>query len=235
MSNLDNFQDVFLRRNLGSGEPWGRQIEQRIVGAERSIERLAQRMGNEGRVSGARAELQADQIVRLGEQQEILEEQQLLLGEQQGILSAQQSVLESQQQALQNLVNAIPVTETSSGRSTGFPIPSGNRNQITLTFPVPEGKTRASVFAIGEAYFFSSGVSNAGKAGWRAVIQGNPGDAGVIIPLNMDGNSVTFSHSREFSVASLSSITILARTSAEETHPTVSENRANLNATVTFS
>lgn len=249
MSKLNNFSDVFPPRNLGPGDPWARHSEDRILGLEREVRILAQVRDNDISVMSARAELTADQIAILSGQQKVmplqqdeLSSHQGLLEAQQDILSQQQSLLEAQQDTLSDLqtqldvlVNSTPVTSTVSGDISGFSIPEDTRNQITLTVPVPAGKTRASVFAIGQAFFLSGEVPPYDIASWRVQIQGDNGNYGFNVPVNMDGESVSFSHSRDFDVGGLSSFTVIAQSVTGTTHPTEPENRADLRATVTFS
>lgn len=250
MSKTNNFGDVFPPRNLGQGDPWGRHQEIRVIGLERSIEGVSQEFRNEQRVLSARAELQADQMKKLARQQDLLDEQQRELAFQQGLLQSQQEALEnqhellqfqqsqlqSQQDQLEDVVNAIPIVVSQADSANGFALPSGTRNVISMTVPVPDGKTKASVFAFGQAFFFSDNVAQANIANWRVQISGNNGPFGHNVPLNMDGKSVSVSHARDVSLGSLvTSVTIRLQAIVGQAHPTYPENNANLFATIAFS
>lgn len=243
MSKTNNFGDVFPPRNLGQGDPWGRHQEVRVIGLERSIEGVSQEFRNEQRVLSSRAELQADQMKALARQQDILDEQQQALAFQQGVLQSQQEALEAQHELLQDqqtqlteVVNSIPVTLTVSRTSNGYTLPSGTRNIISAPVMIPEGKTRASVFAFGQAFFNSGSVAQANIAAWRVVIDGDQGPFGFNIPLNMDGKSVSVSHAHDLSVSSggIGLLNIRLQAVVGSAHPTFPENSANLFASVSF-
>lgn len=236
MPDLNNFGDVFPPRNLGGATPWGRHVETRIVGVEQEVIGSAQRVQNENRVTSARADLLAGQMGTLSEQQKELEQQQDALLVQQGALEAQQQALELQQESLQVVINSIPITEAYSGDAVNFSVPLGTRSQISISVPVPEGKTKASILAMGQAMWVANGTSQAGVASWRTSIGGFAGSFGNVVPLNMDGKSTSFSQTVSLSVGLISSFTIEAQSDAQENNGSAPGfNRAELHAIVTFS
>lgn len=204
--------EVFPRRNLGAAEDWGRRVENRIEGAERRLALLQQTVENLGRTSAAQLSRNASQIE---------DTQRLIQG------------LQIQQDALHDVVASLAESDSQSARITGFSIPNGISNRMTLTFPVPGDKVRCTVFAVGQAMYYAP-VPNASVAAWRVRIGTVDGPFGSVVPLNMDVKSTTFMFARTFTVTPESNVSVYARTSAGAAHPTESTNDASIFALATF-
>lgn len=156
--------DAFPRRDLGgSAENWGRHLEQRIVTLESLFGQLDSMQGNLNRQSTGAASNISSQIGSL---------EQLLANQ-------------------TDIINAIPIPVVQANSRSGYTIPNGSTNQLTLSTRWPDGKSACSVFAVGQAFYFAP-VSQSAVAAWRFIISGQPGPYGNVVPLNMDGKSTTF-------------------------------------------
>ena len=160
--------DAFPRRDLGgSAENWGRHLEQRIVKLESLFGQLDSMQGNLNRQSTGAASNISSQIGSL---------EQLLANQ-------------------TDIINAIPIPVVQANSRSGYTIPNGSTNQLTLSTRWPDGKSACSVFAVGQAFYFAP-VSQSAVAAWRFVISGQPGPYGNVVPLNMDGSPQFSCHPR---------------------------------------
>ena len=163
--------DAFPRRDLGgSAENWGRHLEQRIVKLESLFGQLDSMQGNLNRQSTGAASNISSQIGSLER------------------LLANQT----------DIINAIPIPVVQANSRSGYTIPNGSTNQLTLSTRWPDGKSACSVFAVGQALYFAP-VSQSAVAAWRFVISGQVGPYGNVVPLNMDGKSSIFMSSASIS------------------------------------
>ena len=163
--------DAFPRRDLGgSAENWGRHLEQRIVKLESLFGQLDSMQGNLNRQSTGVASNISSQIGSL---------EQLLANQ-------------------TDIINAIPIPVVQANSRSGYTIPDGSTNQLTLSTRWPDGKSACSVFAVGQALYFAP-VSQSAVAAWRFVISGQVGPYGNVVPLNMDGKSSIFMSSASIS------------------------------------
>ena len=163
--------DAFPRRDLGgSAENWGRHLEQRIVKLESLFGQLDSMQGNLNRQSTGAASNISSQIGSLER------------------LLANQT----------DIINSIPVPVVQADSLSGYTIPNGSTNQLTLSTRWPDGKSACSVFAVGQAFYFAP-VSQSAVAAWRFVISGQVGPYGNVVPLNMDGKSSIFMSSASIS------------------------------------
>lgn len=111
--------DVFSRRNLpGEAEQWGREVETRQVGTERSIETLKQSTAAQNRNTASSLESLANQLRAIADTQ--------------ATLLAQQSQLSDQQTALTATVNLLATQTVSDSKTTETPtyVPPGGTNWI---------------------------------------------------------------------------------------------------------
>ena len=156
--------DAFPRRDLsGSSENWGRHLEQRVVNLESLFGQLDNMQGNLNRQST-------------------------------GISSNISSQINALEQLLANqtaIINAFPIPAVQADSLSGYTIPNGSTNQLTLRTEWPNGKSACSVFAVGQAFYFAP-VPQSAVAAWRFVISGQTGPYGNVVPLNMDGKSTIF-------------------------------------------
>ena len=163
--------DAFPRRDLGgSAENWGRHLEQRIVTLESLFGQLDSMQGNLNRQSTGVASNISSQI---GSLERLLTNQT-------------------------DIINSIPIPVVQADSLSGYTIPNGSTNQLTLSTRWPDGKSACSVFAVGQALYFAP-VSQSAVAAWRFVISGQVGPYGNVVPLNMDGKSSIFMSSASIS------------------------------------
>lgn len=163
--------DAFPRRDLGgSAENWGRHLEQRIVTLESLFGQLDSMQGNLNRQSTGVASNISSQI---GSLERLLTNQT-------------------------DIINAIPIPVVQTNSRSGYTIPNGSTDQLTLSTWWPDGKSACSVFAVGQAFYFAP-VTQSAVAAWRFVISGQVGPHGNVVPLNMDGKSSIFMSSASIS------------------------------------
>lgn len=256
MYKLGNMGDTFPPRNLGEGERWGRHVEVRVNGIERSLNSLGETLGNGNKTLTARAESIGDQIGRIVSQQEELELQQDVISGQQEVLEvqqrslqAQQDTLESQQEALEqqqiqltSVVNAIPVTTARTGSDANFVIGNGTTNYGVQHINVPDGKTKCSIFATGQCIYYTGDIPQVNMATWRIRFtrtdptQTSVGAYGPVVPMNMDVKTSTFSHSADFTnLTPGSQIFVEAQSVSGQVHPAPYEvNSVSFHAMITF-
>lgn len=106
-------------------------------------------------------------------------------------LSATNSALQQlsgQVSALANVVNALPVSNMLTSSVSNFQAGNGTQTRTTVTFAVPEGKTRCSIMASMQGFYIGDfSVPNSDRAGFRIVASGGyVGPFGSMSPDNMD-------------------------------------------------
>lgn len=204
---------VVPRRNLpANAEPWGRSVDDRLASVQTTLTRQQQDTSNS---------LSALNSTVTG------------LGEQVATVSEITNTLVQQQAELERVVALIPVSTSASSERRGFVINPGTIPQTSISIPWVSGKTRCDVFATGQATFFSVGVASANIAAWNIRIGSSFGPYGAVIPLNMDGNTTSFTHTQ--TLVSQVSVDVSAYSVAGASHGDGSANSVNLFVMAVFS
>jgi hypothetical protein len=135
--------DVFPRRNLpNEAEDWGRKVEGRVEGSEKSVQALEQTVGNINRgISG--------QLTSIGQQIQQIGTILTTLQTQQATLTAQQATLSQQQSDLAALVNQQVLPFRIHNEWSGNAFPTSDSEIIRVNVTVPSGYTRAAIIATG--------------------------------------------------------------------------------------
>lgn len=204
---------VVPRRNLPTNaEPWGRSVDDRLA----SVRTVVARQGQD--TSNSLSALNST-VTRLGDQ--VAE------------ISVIADTLVLQQEELARVVDSIPVSASASSERVGFVINAGTIPQTDISIPWVAGKSRCDVFATGQSTFFSVGVAAANIAVWNIRIGDSFGPYGAVIPLNMDGNTTSFSHTQ--TLLPQTSVNVSAYSVAGAIHGSGSANSVNLFVMAVFS
>ena len=158
-SNVRNFGKVFPARNLGSAEGWGRVAEDRIRDLENEVTQLRQSVLSSSRVNDSRSDAAAAQLRKLMDQQRVLDNSS---GGFEGVASAlsqartrldelssniyniQGQVL-SQFAMIETISQSVPKSFVETETVTGFPLTTTLSTVVSISVPVPEGMTFATV------------------------------------------------------------------------------------------
>lgn len=109
-----NPYDVFPRRDLPfEAEPWGREVEERVIGLENAVLSSDQSITGENRTSAASL----------------------------GVLARQLSTLSVVVEDVQELFNALPKAFQRTNRSDGFSLSSGWNSVVSVSFTAPRSGT----------------------------------------------------------------------------------------------
>lgn len=212
------------RRNLPpDSEQWGRFIESQINDLDRQQTQLAQ--ANTNSLAAVNSTL-----VQLSGQVAQINNVVSMIAQQQQELSAQQGQLDL-------VVNSIPVTSSLSSSVEGFTTINGTKTETSVTFPVPPGKTRCSVFASFQGFFGSDfSVPQSSLAGFNLTVTGGyVGPWAVMAPDNMDTYWVIGNGGVQLNNVS-GSVTVGVRSMAgPQVAPPSDTNALDLFATATFS
>lgn len=134
---------VFPPRNLGRlADPWGREVEERLLRLRRASEAGGRYLKGQNRYSASSLGLIAQRLQALRE----------------GGLQLEQAALE-----LQENLEAVPIVRQAYNYSNNFSVPtSGWTTRSTASLTVPEGKTRASIIVAGQSRLWDTGQDTPG-------------------------------------------------------------------------
>lgn len=227
--------DVFPSKHALPGDSvnWGREVENRIVGNEITLESLSQSVAGLNRSTASSLSDLATQLTSLAAAQSTLATQQAELTTQQTALATAQADITATQ-------NSIPVTTMQSNRATNISATSSTQTtKATVTFTVPAGKTKASVLGIGAVRITDTVTNGLTSSNARVVISGNAGgefpaakDAAVSQVINV----LYATHAREFTVTPGSTFTVQVQVAAlnPSAFPANAANFAQIAAIATF-
>lgn len=202
--------DIFPPFNLpNEAIPWGRVVQRRVVEGEISEGQLAQKVDN-----GLRAT--SGQLTSLSRQVNSLAE-----------------VI----QTLSGVIASLPISLTESSRTSGGGLSGSWATVASTEIAYPEGKTQASVTAIGNAAYLDTLSSGATSSYLRIVINGGTSpefaaskDAGA----TRVNNVLSGTHSRNLSGGSSVTVSLQAYGLNGSAFPPSPSNYANLTTLITF-
>lgn len=250
-------REVLPPRDLGGrSNNWGRKIEERSFRQESDHEQLANVVRNQGLAqSGALAaitsqlKVMSDQQAALTTQQATLTSQQATLTSQQSTLASQQSTLASQQTSLASqqtqitdTINSIPISN-SNGTSVS-PITANASNWVTkasVTFTVPAGRRRATVFGTGTASLIDRTTAGVSTMQGRITISGVQGPepfSSKEYGASVVNNTVNVMSSRTWTVTPGATVTVALQVTVSNTTAFATSypgNFAQIVATASFS
>lgn len=140
---------------------------------------------------------------------------------------------------LSDVVNALVIPQSYSASATGFNVTSGWNTYASVSFIVPEGKTRANIFATGGAAAVD--LTSGGTTSCSARIQIGSSSSVAFQPAKDAGasavnNILTPSHGRSYAVTPGATINVTLQLNPlnAAAFPTSAGNYASLNALALF-